>query len=224
MPATGSLYWAAELAIFPDEIAGSEGLMSRRNSFWMTSLIPLAFAMAACARPASHSPNEGSGGLASPVTPSAASAVKTKDQTALSATIDFGRDNLGSPFPPPSGHDASGHSRDSLFPREVVIDQGGTVTFVMGASGVHEVAIYQPGTKPGDINTSLLDPPAPTCPPVPTINDPNNRVAIVSDQMCEGGSPAPTWTFTAPGRYLVICTFLPHFETGMYGWVTVRDR
>jgi plastocyanin len=46
----------------------------------------------------------------------------------------------------------------------------------------------------------------------------------VSDQLCEGGSPAPTWTFTTPGRYLVICTFLPHFETGMYGWVTVRDR
>lgn len=141
----------------------------------------------------------------------------------LSATIEFGRDDLGSPFPPPSGHDESGHSRDSLFPNEVVIDKGGTVTFVMGASGVHEVAIYQPGTKPGDINTNLLDAPAAGCPPVPIINDPNNRVAIF-DQVCEGGPSAPTYTFGTPGRYLVICTFLPHFQVGMYGWVTVRDR
>jgi len=65
-----------------------------------------------------------------------------------------------------------------LFPREVVIDKGGTVTFVMGASGVYEVAIYQPGTEPTDINTSLLEPPAATCPPVPKNNDPNHRVAI----------------------------------------------
>jgi plastocyanin len=144
--------------------------------------------------------------------------------SALSATIDFGRDNLGSPFPPPSGHDQSGHSRDSLFPAEVVIDKGGRVTFIMGASGVHEVAIYQPGTKPDDINATLLDAAAATCPPVPTINDPHNRVTILSDQVCEGGSPNPSYTFTEPGRYLVICTFLPHFQSGMYGWVTVRDR
>jgi plastocyanin len=143
---------------------------------------------------------------------------------ALSASIDFGRDDLGSPFPPPSGHDQSGHSRDSLFPGEVVIDKGGTVTFVMGASGVHEAAIYAPGTSPKDINAGLLAPAAAGCPPVPTINDPNHRIAIVSDQVCEGGSPAPHWTFNQPGRYLVICTFLPHFQGGMYGWVTVRDR
>jgi plastocyanin len=61
-------------------------------------------------------------------------------------------------------------------------------------------------------------------PQVPTINDPNHRIAIVSDQVCEGGAAAPTWTFNNPGRYLVICTFLPHFQSGMYGWVTVRDR
>jgi plastocyanin len=190
----------------------------------VTALVPLAFIVAACTQSGSQTSRDAAASLANPVAPGAASAAKNTDQRVLSATIDFGRDDLGSPFPPPSGHDASGHSRDSLFPREVVIDKGGTVTFVMGVSGVHEVAIYEPGTKPGDINATLLDPPAPTCPPVPTINDPNNRIAIVSDQLCEGGSPAPTWTFTAPGRYLVICTFLPHFEVGMYGWVTVRDR
>jgi len=166
--------------------------------------------------------SQGGSSSSNPTAPAAGAA--SSASSALTATIEFGRDQLGSPFPPPSGHDASGHSRDSLFPAEVVIDKGGTVTFKMGISGVHEVAIYKPGTQPGDINTHLMDPASPTCPPVPTINDPNNRVAIVSDQLCEGGSPAPTWTFTTPGRYLVICTFLPHFEVGMYGWVTVRDR
>jgi plastocyanin len=177
----------------------------------------LALVAAACVQQAPGSP----AGLGA----SATSALGVQPSgLVLSATIDFGRDSLGSPFPPPSGHDGSGHSRDRLFPTEVVIDKGGTVTFVMGTSGVHEVAIYSPGTSPSDIDTSLLDPPAATCPPVPIINDPTNRLAIVSDQVCEGGSPAPTYTFNEPGRYFVICTFLPHFEGGMYGWVRVRDR
>ena len=194
----------------------------------VTVLALVAGGVVACTQTNSHSPSAPSAAIANPLAPGATSGASATQaaasQPVLSATIQFGRDTLGSPFPPPSGHDASGHSRDSLFPAEVVIDKGGTVTFIMGASGVHEVAIYEPGTKPSDINTNLLAPPAPTCPPVPTINDPNHRVAIVSDQVCEGGSPAPTWTFTTPGRYLVICTFLPHFQTGMYGWVTVRDR
>lgn len=185
-------------------------------------LFPLCAVAAACSqsRPASTPTSA----IASPVTPGALSSAVVQQSARLSATIDFGLDQLGSPFPPQIDHDASGHSRDSLFPQEVVIDKGGTVTFMMGASGVHEVAIYEPGTDPRSINTALLDPPAPTCPPVPTINDPNHRVAIVSDQVCEGGSPAPKWTFRTPGRYLVICTFLPHFQAGMYGWVTVRDN
>ena len=144
----------------------------------------------------------------------------------LSATVQFGRDDLGSPFPPPSGHDQSGHSRDSVFPAETVIGAGGTVTFVLGVSGVHEIALYAPGTRPEDIRTTppFLDAPAATCPPVPTINDPLHRIAILSDQLCEGGAATVAHTFNEPGRYLVICTFLPHFQVGMYGWITVRGR
>jgi plastocyanin len=185
------------------------------NKLMLALVVVMAVIGSSCAQqsPVPSSPTSGGSSLLAQSTPSA-----------LSATIEFGRDDLGSPFPPPSGHDGSGHSRDSLFPAEVVIDKGGTVTFVMGASGVHEVAIYQPGTTPGDINTGLLDPPAPGCPPVPTINDPNHRITILSDQVCEGGSTHPSYTFNTPGRYLVICTFLPHFNVGMYGWVTVRDR
>jgi hypothetical protein len=68
-----------------------------------------------------------------------------------SATIQFGNDGVGSHFPPPSGHDASGNARDNLIPRTVVIDKGGPVTFKIGFSGVHQGAIYADGTEPGDI-------------------------------------------------------------------------
>ncbi len=37
----------------------------------------------------------------------------------LTATVRFGLPQVGSPFPPGSGHDASGHAKDSLVPRPV---------------------------------------------------------------------------------------------------------
>ena len=140
----------------------------------------------------------------------------------LSATIEFGRGDVGSPFPPvpPPPHDQSGHAVDSLFPREVVIDQGGTVTFPM-SGGVHQVAIYEDGTSPKDIDTDITKT---GCFNVPLIDDSDGRIAVLSDQPCAGGNPSPSYQFDTPGRYLVICTFLPHFEVGMYGWVTVRKR
>src|SRR5687768_12772266 len=75
--------------------------------------------------------------------------------TPSSATVQFGLPpNVGSGFPPGSGHDQSAHAIDNMVPRTVVIDKDGTVTF--NVPGVHQVAIYEPGTKPEDINTSLL--------------------------------------------------------------------
>ena len=41
--------------------------------------------------------------------------------------------------------------------------------------------------------------------------------------MCSGGASTP-FTFKTAGGFLVICTYLPHFQAGMYGWVEVRDR
>src|SRR5262245_60056718 len=86
----------------------------------------------------------------------------------LAATMLFGRDELGSPFPPPEEHDQSGHSRDSVFPRTVIIKPGGTVTFKVGSSGVHKVTIYDNGIDDEDIDSSLQLPPAAGCPPVNT--------------------------------------------------------
>ena len=145
----------------------------------------------------------------------------------LSATIRFGNDTVGSNFPTPSGHDQSGHARDNLIPRTVVIDKGGTVTFQMGG-GVHQVGIFADGTRPEDvIRTGAQTKPG--CPPFPYISgaaNPTTFVAVTGDPLCDSTTPnVPTqsYTFQNPGTYLVICMFIPHLDLGMYGWVVVRE-
>jgi len=139
----------------------------------------------------------------------------------LSATVEFGQANVGSPFPPPSGHDQSSNAKDNLVPRTVVISQGGTVTF--DTFGVHQVAIYGPGTEPEDIDATIVAAPLPGCPSIPLINDPLNRVALLGAQPCAGGPTTVSYTFNEPGRYLIICVFGPHFtDFDMYGWVIVK--
>lgn len=146
-------------------------------------------------------------------------------ESSMSATVQFGQANVGSGFPPTSGHDQSAHAVDNMVPRTVVIDQGGTVT--INTFGVHEVAIYGDGTEPGDIDTTdlVLTPagcPKPAGAPL-LIDDDTNRVALYA-QACGPGLRTVQHKFDEPGRYLVICAFLPHFEVQMYGWVIVRDR
>ena len=142
----------------------------------------------------------------------------------MSATVRFGNDTVGSNFPTPSGHDNSGHARDNLIPRTAVIDQGGTVTFVMGGP-VHQVSIYDDGTTPEQVSRASTVLKA-GCPPAPYITgagDPN-LVAVLGQPRCAGGAASVSYTFNTPGRYLVICAFLPHLNLNMYGWVEVRAR
>ena len=136
------------------------------------------------------------------------------------ATIQFGQPDAGSPFPPSASHDESSNAIDNLVPRTVVIDVGETVTFQVPA-GAHQIAIYEPGVEPANIDTSLLTALCPG-PAARLINDPSGRVALIT-HAC-GSAWDAQYTFTEPGRYLVICAFLPHFQVGMYGWVEVRDR
>jgi len=176
-------------------------------------LLLLLVLAAACAQPAS-----------SPTSPAGAGgSTAAGPGLVLSATVQFGNDTVGSPFPPPSGHDQSGHGRDNLIPRTVVIDKGGTVTFKI-AVPVHQVAIYGDGVSAEDINAGAVVIKSAPCPPAPYITDSTHRIALLGEPPCKGGSFAPTFKFNTPGRYLVICTFVPHFAAGMYGWVEVRDR
>jgi plastocyanin len=163
----------------------------------------------------------------SSVTPSAmgsaGSSAVNENGLRLAATIQFGNQGTGSPFGPPGSHDHSFSAPDTLVPQTVVIDQGGTVTF--RTYGGHGIAIYEPGVAPGDIDVTDLNPPVAGCPPQPLIDDATDRITVLGTQVCAGGSPTKQFTFTEPGKYLVICTFLPHFtDAKMYGWVIVRPR
>jgi plastocyanin len=90
---------------------------------------------------------------------------------------------------------------------------------------VHEVAIYDDGTTPEQVVragavTKAGSPPAPY---ITGVGDPT-LVRVVGQPMCAGGSRTVSHTFSAPGRYLVICSFIPHLNLNMYGWVEVRAR
>ena len=145
-----------------------------------------------------------------------------------SAEVEFGSDHKGSPFPPPSGHDRSSHASHKMFPRNVVIARGGSVSFEIDP--IHRPAIYRPGTQVSDVridDTTLGDLSLPCLPQTLidfVIDDPNGRVALAPSQSCdENDWTTPPGTFDEPGRYLVICTTRPHLvDDHMFGWVTVK--
>lgn len=141
------------------------------------------------------------------------------------AVVTFGRTGVGSPFPPPSGHDASGHAYDKVLPHTVNISAGGSVTF--NILPIHAVAIYDDGTEPSDITLSpaTLDDLVlgPVTLPDFVINDPANRIAQGPAPLFAGSWTTPAGTFDTPGTYLVICTILPHFaDAKMYAYVKVH--
>ena len=128
-----------------------------------------------------------------------------------SATMKFGRPDLGSGCNFPCVDDASFHAVDKIEPGSVSISAGGTVYFEV--IGFHQVAIYEPGIKPKDIE--------PDDTAFPFVNDADGRIFV------GGFNPAATFvdsfTFEEPGKYLVICNITPHFEEAqMWGWVIVN--
>lgn len=145
------------------------------------------------------------------------------------AVVEFGAEDVGSPFPPVPGHDASYHAKDKVRPRTVVIRAGGSVTFEMAT--FHQVAIYDRGIGTGDIDVSAtIDLTAP--PPAPPgtviipdfiIDDPVGRLALSPFSFAPMTWTSPPGAFDEPGTYLVICTVVPHFVlANMYAWVIVK--
>ena len=178
-------------------------------------ILPLALGLYACTQWQAGNPSS----------PSVASlgqnGAQAGNSTPSTAVVRFGRPDTGSPFPPVPRHDHSANAKDNLTPRDVVIDAGGSVRFEVPPD-VHQIAIYDDGKQPEDVNTSVTTGGPVGCPPVPLINDAVMRLAF------QTGSCFQPWSYTHPfpsaGRYLVICTFRPHFLDDMYGWVTVRGR
>ena len=114
--------------------------------------------------------------------------------------------------------------------------QSGAVNFII--SGGHVVTVYDDGTQPEAINTTVTEP-ATNCPTTAggVINDPVNRIyrgPCFSTNV--GTTPATTIVrrdgvevvqFSKPGTYLVICARKNHFinsttgEFQMFGFVKV---
>ena len=175
-----------------------------------------------------------------------ASSVMADDHRSDNVTVSFGlwdpnkADLMGAPLDRLLGDPAMGVGvNDIIIPNKVTIEEGDTVNFIIG--GGHVLNIYDDGTKPKDIDTSVIEPAA-NCPTTAggVINDPINRIyrgPCFSTSF--GTTPTTTITrrdgvevvqFTKPGRYLVICSRLNHFinsTTGkfqMFGFVKVLGK
>jgi plastocyanin len=137
------------------------------------------------------------------------------------ATVSFGAWMTSPPvdrFPNISNTRTSNHH--VVIPEVAKIKAGGTVNFII--AGFHQVIIYDDGTQPADINTSItVLPTNPPQPPPPLIADPNRRIYRGPDPSLQPADRVEVVHFANPGTYLVICGVLPHFQAGMYGYVRV---
>lgn len=154
------------------------------------------------------------------------------------ATVLFGNERTGSEAycgpdrnpstpaldcPPTRFVGESAEAVDLLIPGTVAIAQGGSVTFDVTVAP-HRVGICAPRPDgstvlPDQVSlTNLVD---------------ANPAGGISNHLADCPSPLPltgpsigvdvTYTFADAGKYLVICTFPPHFvDREMYGWVIVH--
>jgi plastocyanin len=146
----------------------------------------------------------------------------TIDGPLSSASVSFGAwpaspeaplDRMTTPDAPvaPNAH--------QVIPYTTIIKAGGSVRFAI--AGAHQIAVYGPGTEPGDINTSLLIP-IPGAPPhIGLIDDPANRIYRGPNPLTASQDRVEVVQFNQRGLYLVICTVSIHFFDGMFGWVRV---
>jgi plastocyanin len=143
--------------------------------------------------------------------------------SATTATVSFGAWQTEPPldrFPNSSPADRNEHQ---LIPNKVTIEAGGTVNFII--SGLHQVIVYDDGTRPDDINTTLTTTTtgATPSPAVELIDDPTHRLYRGLDPSLYPRDRVEVVYFPTPGTYLVICGVRNHFvNDGMFGFVTVR--
>jgi len=154
-------------------------------------------------------------------------------------TVGFGAGmNTNQPGNPANHH---------VIPDSVRVNVGDVVNFAV--AGFHIIRVYGNGVKISDIKAIIPDeceinpvPPATfpaTCgaPPVPVV--PTGTLNIYYQGINGLVSPQPgppfalpspaanrveTVSFLEPGRFLVICAVLPHFNDKMYAWIEVRPR
>jgi len=138
------------------------------------------------------------------------------------ATVSFGQWKTNPPldrFATPNPITGNVHK---LIPSDTKIKAGGTINFII--SGFHLVTVYGPGTVFDDLNPAnpmlgTLPGAPPNFPPI--VDDPTNRIFRGLNPLTVPQDRVENVNFATPGRYLVVCTFLPHFQDRMFGYVTV---
>ena len=154
-------------------------------------------------------------------------------------TVGFGAGlNTAQPGNPANHH---------VIPDTIRVNVGDVVNF--SVAGFHILRVYGNGVKLSEVKAEIPDecevnplPPAtfpPQCgaPPVPVVSPGALSVYYEGINGLVSPQPGPPFaqpspatnrvepvSFLAPGRYLVICAVLPHFNDKMYAWVEVRPR
>ena len=152
-----------------------------------------------------------------------ASIASADDRRPDNATVSFGQWETDPPLDRLTMNPAGGVGNNhELIPDIVTINAGGAVNFAI--SGLHNVQIYDSGTKPEDIGTTVPPPLAGMGGGI--IDDPNNRIYRGWDPNIIPNNNqrdrVEVVHFADPGRYLVICGVVNHFVNDrMYGFVRV---
>jgi plastocyanin len=132
-------------------------------------------------------------------------------------SVDFGNPGACPPF-------GRCPEADVMLPPDVTVRAGDSVRFnIRGLT--HQVAIYAPGTLKEHIDLNALGGVTGTPGGGATIIDSMRRVTTSpSFPFLQPAVAEWDWDTRglAPGTYLVICTFKPHFDTGMIGTVTLE--
>lgn len=157
-----------------------------------------------------------------------ASSAMALDESAPTATVSFGLWETDPPLDRFFGNPAGGvGNHHELIPNVVTITitptdvNDGGVNFII--SGNHVLTVYDDGTQPGEIDTTLLVPNITTAGGV--INDSNKRIYRGVNETGPTGARdrVEVVHFAKPGTYLVICALRNHFvNDGMYGFVVVK--
>ena len=146
------------------------------------------------------------------------------------------------------GNSANHH----VLPDTIRISAGDVISF--NVAGLHVIRVYGKSVKVADVKANVpqecqVNPPQATCnglggTVVPTVPAGNlnvfyqglNAIPLVTPPNPPPPQPPPfatpsiainriePVTFTEPGRYLVICAVLEHFNDGMMAWIEVSPR
>lgn len=147
----------------------------------------------------------------------AAPPAMSDDGPLSNATVSFGQWRSDPPLDRFPDQSPRLHNQHQQIPFKVKIKAGGSVNFIIG--GFHQIIVYDDGTQPEDINTTLI---VPGSSPPGLIDDPNGRIYRGLNPRLLPQDRVEVVHFPKPGTYLVICGVLPHFvNDNMFGFVRV---